>query len=143
VALYLDINVLVYGFRKDSVRHAEYESWLAGVARTDEAIGIPELALVGLVRIVTNPKIYRLPSTSDEAFSFLAAFERQANAFVALPGPTHRQVFRSLCSAVPGGNDVTDAYLAALAIEADAEFITTDRGFARFPGLRWRHPLDG
>ncbi|MEN8376929.1 MAG: PIN domain-containing protein, partial [Gemmatimonadota bacterium] len=59
------------------------------------------------------------------------------------PGPRHWSIFRDLCEAVDArGNLVPDAYLAALAIENGAEWITTDRDFTRFPGLRMRHPLD-
>ncbi|MFI5265845.1 MAG: PIN domain-containing protein, partial [Chloroflexota bacterium] len=58
------------------------------------------------------------------------------------PGPRHWDIFTSLCTrAGATGNLVPDAYLAALAIESGSEWITTDRGFARYPGLRWRHPL--
>lgn len=140
--LLLDVNVLIYAFRNDSARHDEYEAWLTGAAQSGEPIGIPELGLVGFIRIVTNPRVYRFPSSAEEGFSFLEALHRYENVFMALPGGEHRQIFRSLCPNVSGGNDVTDAYLAALAIETGGEFVTADRGFGRFPGLRWRHPFD-
>ena len=41
-----------------------------------------------------------------------------------------------------GGKLIPDAYLAALALEHGCEFISTDKDFRRFPGLRWRHPLN-
>jgi uncharacterized protein len=93
----------------------------------------------GFVRIVTNRAVFQPASTIDEAFAFLAAIERSS----ANPTAVHRALFRRMCSQ---GNVtpklVSDAYLAALAIDLNAEFITADRGFARFPDLRWRHPLD-
>ncbi|MBI3976704.1 MAG: PIN domain-containing protein [Chloroflexi bacterium] len=53
-------------------------------------------------------------------------------------------MFTRLCEAARArGNLIPDAYLAALAIESGSEWITTDRDYSRFPGLKWRHPLDG
>jgi predicted nucleic acid-binding protein len=45
----------------------------------------------------------------------------------------------SLAHAVRG-NLVPDAYLAAMAIESGCEWVTTDRDFSRFEGLRTRNP---
>jgi hypothetical protein len=59
------------------------------------------------------------------------------------PGNRHWQIFTRLCAAVGArGNVIPDAFLAAIAIESGSEWITTDRGFRRFPGLQLRHPLD-
>ena len=59
------------------------------------------------------------------------------------PGPRSRQVFAALVEdAQSRSNLVPDAYHAALAMEHGCEWITTDRDYARFTGLRWRHPLD-
>jgi hypothetical protein len=58
------------------------------------------------------------------------------------PGPRHWSIFARFCREIGArGNLVPDAFLAALAIEAGCEIITCDRDFARFTGLRWRHPL--
>ena len=65
------------------------------------------------------------------------------NAVTLAPGERHWDIFQRLCrEANAKGNLIPDAYLAALAIESGAEWITTDRDYARFPGLRWRHPLN-
>jgi predicted nucleic acid-binding protein len=62
---------------------------------------------------------------------------------VLAPGPRHGELFLDLCRrAEARGNLVSDAYHAALAVETGSEWITTDRDYARFPSLRWRHPLD-
>jgi predicted nucleic acid-binding protein len=67
---------------------------------------------------------------------------RRANCVRLTPGPRNWSIFAELCEKSGAtGNVVPDAYHAALAIEHGCEFITTDRGFDRFPGLRWRHPL--
>ncbi|MEK7270556.1 MAG: PIN domain-containing protein, partial [Planctomycetota bacterium] len=65
------------------------------------------------------------------------------NCVLLSPGKRHWDIFSGLCrKAGAKGNLIADAYLAALAIETGSEWITTDRDFARFPGLKWRHPLD-
>jgi toxin-antitoxin system PIN domain toxin len=78
----------------------------------------------------------------DRALAFADALRAQPNAVVVAPGDRHWGIFRQLCiGAGAKGNLVADAYLAALAIESGSEWITTDRDFSRFAGLRWRHPL--
>jgi uncharacterized protein len=99
--------------------------------------------LSGFARIVTHPRVFVPPSPIDDAFGFTDALREQPNAVVVSPGDRHWEIFRSLCKQVGArGNLVADAYLAALAIETGSEWITTDRDYARFAGLRWRHPLD-
>lgn len=79
----------------------------------------------------------------DAALGYVEALRGQPNAVVVAPGSRHWEIFSHLSRAVRAkGNLVADAYLAALAIESGSEWITDDRDFARFPGLRWRHPLD-
>lgn len=79
----------------------------------------------------------------DAALRFVEGLRAQPNAVVVTPGHRHWEIFSRLCREVEAkGNLVADAYLAALAIESGSELITTDRHFARFRGLRWRHPLD-
>ncbi|MEJ7803133.1 MAG: PIN domain-containing protein, partial [Candidatus Limnocylindria bacterium] len=76
------------------------------------------------------------------ALKFTDALRSQPTATVLAPGPRHWQIFGRLCrEAGAKGNLVADAYHAALAIESGSEWITTDRDFSRFAGLRWRHPL--
>ena len=138
-----DVNVLLYAFRADAPRHAEFRAWLLDRVAGDEAFGVADLVLSALVRIATHPRVYRHPSTPEEAFAFSDALRGQPNAVAVAPGPRHWEIFRRLCTrGAAKGNLVPDAYFAALAIEAGAEWITTDRDYARFPGLRWRHPLE-
>jgi toxin-antitoxin system PIN domain toxin len=134
--------VLVYASREDAPEHPQYREWLATAAASEEAFGISELVLSAVVRIVTNPRILAEPAPLGRAFEFTASLREQPNALIVSPGPRHWDIFARLCQESGArGNLVTDAYLAALAIESGSEWITTDRDFARFPGLRWRHPL--
>ena len=72
-----------------------------------------------------------------------SALGSPSNRVEVVAGPRHWQIFADLCERTDaGGNRVDAAYLAALAIESGCEWITSDRDYGRFPGLRWRHPLD-
>ena len=138
-----DVNVLVYAFRADADGHRDYRRWLIESLSGDESFGFSELVLSGFVRVVTHPRVFVQPSALRDAFAFTAALRDRPNAVPVTPGARHWDVFRRLCEQVGAkGNLVPDAYLAALAIEAGCEWITTDRDYSRFPALRWRHPLN-
>lgn len=138
-----DVNVLVYAHRRDTTNHPAYRRWLEDVVGSEQAYGISDLVLSGFLRVVTHPKIFRQPDRLEEALRFAAEVRSQPNCLVISPGPRHWEIFIRLCRAAGAkGNLVPDAYLAALAIESGSEWITTDRDYSRFPGLRWRHPLD-
>jgi uncharacterized protein len=95
------------------------------------------------IRVVTNAKIFELPTPLDAAFEFVEGIRAYPNTVTLSPGPRHWEIFEIVArSADARGNLVTDAYLAALALESGCELISSDRDFARFQGLRWRHPLD-
>jgi toxin-antitoxin system PIN domain toxin len=137
-----DVNVLVYAYRAEAVDHASYWRWLDSVANGDEAFALSDVVLSGFLRVVTHPRVFRPPSPIDDALGFTEDLLSQPNCVMIRPGPRHWGVFARLCRENgAAGNLVPDAYLAALAIEAGCELITTDRDFARFDGLRWRHPL--
>jgi uncharacterized protein len=138
-----DVNVLVYAYRPDADQHAKYRAWLEDLVNGDEVFGLSDLVLSGFMRVVTHPRVFSPPSRLDDAMEAVQQLRRQPTCAPLAPGPRHWEIFVKLCRAVGAkGNVIPDAYHAALAIEHGCEFITTDRGFARFPGLRWRHPLD-
>jgi hypothetical protein len=142
--LLCDVNVLVYAHRADAVDHALYRGWLESVLASDAAYGVSELVLSAFVRVVTHPRIFREPTPLDAALAFAAEVRDRANAVVMAPGPMHWAIFTRFCRECGvKGSLVSDAYLAALALESGCEWITTDRDYARFPGLSWRHPLAG
>lgn len=137
-----DVNVLVHAFRADAPRHVEFRRWMTAVVGGDASYAVSDLALAGFVRVVTHPRVFVTPSAAEDAFAFCAAVRDRPNAVRIAPGPRHWEVFQRLCiTAGAKGNLVPDAYFAALAIESGCDWITTDRDFARFEGLRWRHPL--
>ncbi len=123
--------------------HPAYRGWLQDVVDSDEAFGVSDLVLSGFVRIVTHPRIFSPPESVESALEFADVLRARPNAVSISPGVRHWRIFERLCHETRArGNLVPDAYLAALAIESGSEWITTDRDYSRFPGLRWRHPLD-
>jgi hypothetical protein len=137
-----DVNVLVYAHRQDTPDHAGCLSWLESLVNGNEAFGLSELVLSGFLRVVTHPKVFRVPSSLTDAVTFANQLRTRPNGVPVSPGPRHWEIFCRLCAEADAkGNLVPDAYLAALAIEAGCEWVTTDRDFSRFKGLRWRHPL--
>lgn len=138
-----DVNVLVYAFREDAQRHSAYHSWLSEKVNGAEPVAVSGIVASGFLRAVTHPRIFTEPSTPDRAFQFLSDLRAAPTCVPIQEGARHWGIFQDLCARVGAkGNAVPDAYLAALAIEAGCEMASADRGFARFPGLRWRHPLD-
>ena len=140
----VDVNVLVYAFRADAPGHAAHRAWVESLVGSDEAYAVSDQVLAGFLRVVTHPRVFHPPTPIAPALAFAKAFRERANAVLLAPGARHWSIFTGLCrKATARGNLVPDAWLAALAIESGCELVTTDRDFARFPGLRWRHPLDG
>lgn len=137
-----DANVLLYAYRSDSPNHRFYADWLSSVVAGHAAYGMSPQVLSSVIRIATHPRIFADPDRVEDAAAFADTLLDQPNCQVVRPGPRHWAIFRDLCrTARVRGNLVQDAWFAALAIEHGCEWITADRDFARFPGLKWR-PLD-
>jgi toxin-antitoxin system PIN domain toxin len=138
-----DVNLLVYGHRTDPPMHAAARTWLDAALVGSEPLGLSDEVLASFLRIVTNRRIYRIdPTPIDIALAAAAAWRAAPSTVNVRAGARHWDIFTRLCQDTgAAGNDVPDAYLAALAIELDAELQTADTGFARFTGLRWRNPL--
>jgi len=138
-----DVNVLIYAFRRDVPQHRVCRRWLAAVVSGDARFGMSPMVLSAVVRITSNARAFRMPSAIGEAFGFCEDLLGQPHCQVVEPGERHWDIFRRLCIDTDiQGSRVTDAWFAALAIESGCTWITADRDYARFPGLRWQHPLD-
>ncbi len=137
-----DVNVLIYAHREDAAEHEAYAAWLRDLVNGVEPFAVSEVVLSGFIRIVTNPKIFEPATPMSTALDFCARLVAWPSSVLVLPTRRHWELFAGLCrdSKIKGAL-VSDAYLAALAIEHGCELVTTDSDFARFDGLRWRHPL--
>ncbi len=139
----VDVNVLVYAHRADLPEHDPYRDLLEQIANDEEALGVPDAVAAGFLRLVTNRRVFTEPTPAAQAW---AAVDRLLDApavRLLAAGDRHWHHFRRLATQIEArGPDLPDAYLAAYAVENGATWLSADRGFARFPGLRWRHPLD-
>src|SRR5262245_6135021 len=117
-----DVNVLIYAFRRDSPRHAEYHAWLEQRVNAREAFALSELVLSVPLRLLTHPRVFSPPEPLLQAVAYLDVLRAQPNAVIVAPGPRHWEIFCKLCRDVDAkGSLVADAYLAALAIEHGCE----------------------
>ena len=134
-----DVNVLLYAHREDATAHAYYRSWLQRLLEARETFLFSECVLSAFVRIATHPRIFRPASPLHVALEFASQIRSSPNGISIMPGANHWRIFELLCRKTSAaGNFVPDAYLAALAIEAQAEWVTTDKDFAAFgPELSW------
>jgi toxin-antitoxin system PIN domain toxin len=138
-----DVNVLVYAHRMDVPDHKRYRNWLSNVVNGDAAYGMSDLVLSAFLRVVTHPRVFRRPTPLRVALAFVTDVRERLNCVLVSPGPRHWEIFTRLCGTVGArGNLIPDAYFAALAIESGTEWVTTDRDYARFPGLQLKHLVD-
>jgi toxin-antitoxin system PIN domain toxin len=138
----IDVNVLVYAHREDVRDHLAYREWVESVINGNMKYGFSELVLSGFVRIVTHPRIFETPSSLAQALTFANQIRSSGQAICVAPGSKHWEFFLQCAEDINAtGNAVADAYHAALAMEWDCQWVTTDKGFRRFKGLSVKHPL--
>ena len=136
-----DVNLLIYAINSDDPRHEKAMAWLNGALAGTESVGFAWSVLMGFLRITTRPTSPNA-LTVEQAFEVISTWLTARNARIIKPGPRHRELLQTLLNATGvGGNLVSDAHVAAIAIEHDAEVLSNDADFARFPALRWRNPL--
>lgn len=139
----VDSNLLLYAFDAGAKHHAGARSWLEDVLDSANQVGFAWVTLLAFIRIGTNPNALSRALSLEEATSIVSSILQRQNAILLYPGERHWTLLRQLLiDAQARGDLVTDAHLAALAIEHGATVCTMDRDFARFPGLRWRNPLE-
>ncbi|MYE25470.1 MAG: type II toxin-antitoxin system VapC family toxin [Gammaproteobacteria bacterium] len=136
-----DVNLLVYAYNEDAPFHAVAKTWWETRLSEVEPVGLAWVAMLGFVRIMSNRRVLARPMPLDEAVGHCRAWLGVPNVSIVLPGPRHLDILGSLLAGPVGSNLVTDAHLAALAIEHQAELQSNDTDFGRFSGLRWRNPV--
>lgn len=137
-----DVNLLVYAYNEAAPFHEQARHWWEGLVNGAERVGVPWLVAAGFVRVLTHPSVRERPATSMQAVDYVEEWFRYSNVTPLNPGTEHIRLFRrALDAAGVGANLVTDAHVAALAMEHQAEVHSNDADFGRFPGLRWRNPL--
>jgi toxin-antitoxin system PIN domain toxin len=137
-----DANVLLYAVDTSSPLHRPARAWLEEALSATETVAFAWVVLLAFLRIRTNPRVYETPLEVGEALDVVDGWLAQPNATVIHPTERHGSLLRELLAPLgAAGNLITDAHLAALAIEHGAELCSADPDFSRFPGLRWVNPL--
>jgi hypothetical protein len=122
--------------------HRKAKRWLEDAISGKETVCLSWTVIHAFLRLTTRAGIFRTPLTADAAFDLVDAWLSQTAVAVVEPTSQHFRVLRDLVLPLgTGGNLMSDAHLAALAIEHGAELCSSDNDFARFPRLRWRNPL--
>lgn len=137
-----DVNLLLYAVDQQSAHHPPARRWLEDVLSGTEPVGFAWQVVLGFVRIGTNPRLFTAPMTAVVATSYVAQWLGRSVSLTLSPTDRHVLLLRDLLgTSGTAGNLVSDAHLAALAIEHGGELCSADTDFARFPGLRWVNPL--
>ena len=138
----VDLNILIYALDRSSPRHEVARHWLEATLGGDEEVRFAMHTLLGFLRLSTSPSIFERPLTADRAIGFVSDWLARSNVEIAAPTDRHWIVLSELAAAGQArGSLLMDAHLAALTLEYGATLATTDRDFARFPGLRFRNPI--
>lgn len=140
----VDANLLVYAHVTSLSQHRAARDWFDSCLNGPTPVGLPWPTLLSFVRMVSNPRIFEHPQSIPDAWTQVEEWLGCPVAWIPQPTERHREVLGSLLSdTLARSNLVPDAHLAALAIEHGLTLCSTDRDFARFPGLRWDDPLQG
>jgi len=136
-----DANLLIYAYAPNDPHHEASWIWLETVLTHSEPVGIPIHSIYAFVRVVTNPRSTSIP-LSFSAAKIVDSWVELPHVRILYPGERHWRLIHQLSQSVSiRGAQLTDAAVAALAIEFGAIVYTNDRDFARYPGLRWHNPL--
>ena len=137
-----DANLLLYAYDSESAFHRGAARWWAALLSSVEPVGLCPVVVFAFLRLSTHPKIFEHPLTVAEASERIASWLARPNVRLLVAGPGHvDSVCRLLSKAGTAGNLVTDAQIAALALEYGATVHSADTDFARFKGLDWENPL--
>ena len=137
-----DVNLLVYAHNENAPEYVAAQNWWRGLLDGTEGVGLPWAVSTGFVRVISNPIAIPSPLSALTGVEHVQSWSTYGHVMTIDPGENHLDFFRrNLAVPFSGTNLVTDAHIAALALEYDAEMHTRDAGFARFPGVRWHNPL--
>jgi len=137
-----DVNLLLHAYNSDSSRHLAARRWWEGLLNGTRPVGLSWATVLGFIRIATHRQILTSPLPVAAACAHARAWLAQPYVAIIDPGARHAEILFGLLESLgTAGNLTTDAHLAALAIEHQAELHSTDADFSRFQGLRWINPL--
>lgn len=137
-----DLNLLIYAYNADARYHGPARQWWEEAVNSSVPVGLPPLVVSGFIRLMTHPRILEHPMSTDEALDAVEDWFAFPHVTQLNPGSRHFEILRGLLAeSGVGGNLVTDAHIAAVAMENNAELFSNDTDFGRFSGLKWTNPL--
>lgn len=137
-----DVNLLLYAVDETSSRHKAARRWVEDLFGGPGTVALAWSVMLAFIRLTTKPQVVSAPLSVGVALDIVDGWLARPNVVVVHPTDRHAAVVRELLESLgTGGNLVTDAHLAALAIEHGAQLCSSDADFSRFPGLRWHDPL--
>ncbi len=140
----VDVNLLLYSVVTGFPQHARARAWWEEALNGTTEIGLTGPAVFGFLRLSTNPRVLTSPMSVDNATQHVSEWLDRPHVRFLLPGPRHLDiVFDFLRGIGTARNLTTDAQLAAMAVEYQAELHSNDTDFSRFGGLRWVNPIAG
>ena len=138
----LDANILVYAYKTGTPEHRTASLWLTKLLTSEEVVGLPWVTLWAFLRVCTNARLWDHPTPARDVCAVIRQWLEQPGVIVPEPGPRHIQIIeRMIVEYGATGPLVSDAALAALAIEHGATLASTDQDFRRFPEVRWINPV--
>jgi uncharacterized protein len=137
-----DVNILVHAYNPESADHRAARLWWEETLTLPRPVGLGWAVILGFIRITTNRRIFDKPARPSEAIQRVRSWLTAPAVQILAPGEGHAEILFELLEHLGAAGDLTtDAHLAALAIEHQAEVASTDADFARFPRLRWFNPI--
>jgi uncharacterized protein len=136
-----DVNLLIHAYNSESRVHQAARAWWEGLLNGTQPVGLSWATVLGFIRLATHRQILASPLTVSVACAHVRTWLARPCVAILHPGNRHADVLFGLLEHLgSAGNLTTDAHLAALCIEHQAELHSTDADFGRFPGLRWKNP---
>lgn len=137
-----DVSVLVHAYNSGSLHHKAARAWWEDTLTLPRPVGLPWVSILGFMRIMTRRGVLPNPMSPGDAIHRVRSWLATPDVQIVTPGEMHAGILFNLLEHLGTAGDLTtDAHLAALAIEYQAELVSTDTDFARFPGLRWFNPV--
>jgi toxin-antitoxin system PIN domain toxin len=137
-----DINLLVFALDRNSPHHAPSAEWWNTCLAASTPVCLPWVVILGVVRILGNPKIFRSPTPPESVLDQIENWLNLPHVHLLDPSPAHLTTLRNLLKVTGAGGGLTgDAHLAAIAIDKGITLYSNDTDFSRFPGLSWANPL--
>jgi len=137
-----DANLILYAYDAESPFHPEAATWWSGLLSQSEPVGLCPVVVFAFLRLSTHGRVFEQPLSVGEAKGHIASWLERPNVRLLVAAPDHvDSVCQLLDKAGTAGNLVTDAQIAALALEFGATVHTADTDFARFAKVSWTNPL--